>query len=93
MKNPIKRIVSPSWTAGGTGVTNFGPERVSLYLDAIEQYGDENLFVSDVSMENRFPDTFSLHDLNKKRQRGLDAFWHVFDNLKKTSRYKHLLCN
>jgi hypothetical protein len=33
------------WSEGGTGVTNFHPEREPIYIKAIEQFGDEGLIL------------------------------------------------
>ena len=68
---------------GGTGVTNFSISKKEIYEQAIKEYGDNSLFISDDIMvpERREPGTgMCLHHT----QRGdLSAFWRIFDRIER----------
>jgi hypothetical protein len=76
------------WTDGGTGVTNFPPEREPIYIKAIEKFGDEGLILVSTGIPAKGstylqPYFCSLHDT--KGNRDLSDFWDVFDEVKKNT--------
>ena len=82
----VQRLVSPHFTQGGTGVTNFSPSEESGYAEAIEKFGSENLIISHAPMSgNRYalPTDYSLHNLS--RTADLSSFWRVFDKIQEAN--------
>jgi hypothetical protein len=80
-------LIFEHWTKGGTGVTNFQLDRMEVYIEAVQRYGDRNLVVSDTSF-GKYPNYGgSLHDLlkveNRPWPRRLSDFWDLFAEVEK----------
>jgi hypothetical protein len=48
----MKPLIFQSWTEGGTGITNFSREQEPIYREAINEYGDLNLVISEQPIGN-----------------------------------------
>ena len=73
-------LIFKSWDSGGTGITNFDLTMIELFREAVRQYGDPNLVVSDQPMP---PMTVggSLHDTTKVGIRNISTFWKIYNDL------------
>lgn len=65
---------------GGTGITNFPEEEVSIYERAIKETGDKYLCVGDPI--DGLEGLLALHDKLSKR-RDLGFFWRIFERIEK----------
>ena len=79
---------SKPWVDGGTGITNFPPEDLPVYEEAIKQYGDSTLFVMNKPMagyEKVSKGYCSFHQENtdklKENNGCLQKFWDLFDKI------------
>lgn len=79
---------SPHWTDGGTGVTNLSDaEQVDICQKAIQEYGDDNLFIVDRAMlkaDGRDPNWSMAGALHCTSRGNLSKFWRVYDIIKDT---------
>lgn len=87
---------SPSWTSGGTGVTNFQAEDLDIYTVAITLYGCQHLFIGHPmpASNGRFYPSISqyaLRDSHPNRTRDLSRFWAFFDYVKAVKRLTEVL--
>jgi hypothetical protein len=84
----MKSIISPHWTQGGSGITNFEPEDLPLYEAAIKEFGCPSLVLSDKPMDGKnygFA-MYSLHDLRRSVQSlDISEFWKTFRRLQAQS--------
>lgn len=78
--------VSAHWTRGGSGITNFQPEDLSLYQEAVKKFGDARIFISDKLMDGYgFTGKMSLH---REDMKDMSDFWEVFWKLHRKSLVK-----
>ena len=78
---------SEHWTNGGTGLTNFVPEKFALYDEAVRSFGDPDFVVSRERMVGRGEEFHggSLHYLKlpaKQDWETIGAFWKNFYKLR-----------
>ena len=79
----MKSIKSPHWMNGGTGITNFQPEKIKIYEAAIAAHPEFQLEISDQPMDGKYiaKGFYSLHCYNERID--LSTFWDTFRNLEK----------
>jgi hypothetical protein len=80
----LLNIKSPHFLQGGTGITNFFPDRVAIYEEAIRRHGDAGYALSAHPMSgNRYTegriDSPSLHYVGLPFPRDCGPFWDVFE--------------
>jgi len=79
MKYIRKNYVSPHFTKGGTGITNFDKKDLPICLAALAKYNRGNCFVSFRPMADKvWPNLYSLHS----SVRDLSDFWKVYWKVK-----------
>ena len=68
---------------GGTGITNFQPEKIKIYEVAIAAHPEFQLEISDQPMDGKYiaKGFYSLHCYNERID--LSTFWDTFRNLEK----------
>jgi hypothetical protein len=80
----MKNIIMKHWTEGGTGVTNFQPDRLPIFREAVRRYGDPTLIVLDEAMPPA-PKNYggSLHCVAMRWSGMLDLspFWCVYEEV------------
>lgn len=74
----LSNIISPNWTKGGTGLTNFPKEELEYYISVIKKYGDDNYVISRFPMSGYTNTLYSLHYLNMQQTRNCTGFWDEF---------------
>ena len=81
-------LIMKHWTEGGTGVTNFSPDKFDLYKESVRLYGDPSLIVCDQAYPPAPPSYGgSLHWLKHKNTTtgyvhfDLSAFWELFRDI------------
>ena len=75
----ITTVISEHWTDGGTGITNFGQDRLLTFIKAINIFGDDSIFISCLPMKGFTHDCFSLH--RNDEFMNLNEFWEVVRSL------------
>ena len=78
--NP-KNVLSAHWTDGGTGLTNFDPEDLPIYQEAIRRHGSKNFFISNHPMLG-FLKTSGM-SLHRHETGDASDFWATFRECKK----------
>jgi hypothetical protein len=69
-------MIAKHWTQGGTGITNFHVNKEKLYSAAIEEYGDDNIFVGPpLEPLHTSKNTLALHSYTTD---SLSSFWEIF---------------
>lgn len=68
---------------GGTGITNFLPDRAAIYREAIRRFGSPYLAVMDADFQDHgHKGHCSLHQIGGDAYEVLPMFWPVYDALK-----------
>ncbi len=71
----IRTPGSEHFSNGGDGVTNFSPDHLRVYEEALQRHGDDDLYIGKGWFGYQ-------HALHCKRRKDLGAFWRVFDQVK-----------
>ena len=80
MKKETERSIL-HWTSFGNGITNFTSERYDFMKKAIEEYGDEDLYIGEAMPPMTGKEGwFALRD-NKKRD--VSNFWSIYERISK----------
>lgn len=74
-------LIFRSWSAGGTHITDIDANHIDICREAVRQYGDTNLVVSDKRMSYQITGGGSLHDLTGIGIRNLSTFWKIYRDL------------
>lgn len=82
----MTNLIFRPWTEGGTGVTNFDLTDIDLYKEAVRQYGDLSLVVSNVPMPpmNIGGSLHYTQSLSSYSIVDLSQFWDIFRQLKES---------
>ena len=83
IKNDSLKESSHHFRDGGTAVTNFSPGEYPIYMEAVAEFGDHNIFIVPKAMKSTpIKDKYSMFSLHTLAPSELPSFWILFDRIK-----------
>jgi hypothetical protein len=74
------------WLQGGSGIANFNKEDLQFYIRAIDEYKDDNLYISlPTTFAGERPDNLyglHRHTNTKTKDADLSNFWRIYETIK-----------